>query len=178
MTRDETAEDGLVQPRRGWAMLAVALAITMAVLDGSISNVALPTIAAQLHAAPAASIWVVNAYQLAITVSLLPLASLGEIHGYQRVYRAGLALFLAGSLACALSGSLPVLIAARTVQGFGAAGIMGVNGAMIRFIYPRRLLGQGIGLNATIVLSQALPSSDRLPPRRYFRSQAGPICLR
>ncbi len=156
MTRSETTEDGLAQPRRTWAMLAVGLAIVMAVLDGTITNVALPTIAAQLHAAPAASIWVVNAYQLAVTVSLLPLASLGEIHGYQRIYRAGLVVFLAGSLACALSGSLPFLVAARVAQGLGAAGIMGVNGAMLRFIYPRRLLGQGIGVNAMVVASAAV----------------------
>ena len=156
MTTSKTIEDGLAQPRRTWAMLAVGLAIVMAVLDGTISNVALPTIAARLHAAPAASIWVVNAYQLAVTVSLLPLASLGEIHGYQRVYRAGLVVFLAGSLACALSGSLPFLVAARVAQGLGAAGIMGVNGAMLRFIYPRRLLGQGIGVNAMVVASAAV----------------------
>lgn len=144
-------EDGLATPRRYWAMLAIGLAVTMAVLDGAIANVALPTIATDLHASPASSIWVVNAYQLAITVSLLPLASLGEIVGYQRVYRVGLVLFTAASLTCALSDSLATLTFARIVQGFGAAGIMSVNGALIRFVYPRRLLGRGIGYNAIIV---------------------------
>ena len=144
-------EDGLAYPRRAWAMLAVALAVSMAVLDGSISNVALPTIAADLHASPAASIWVVNAYQLAITVSLLPLASLGEILGYQRVYRAGLALFVAASLACALSHGLLILTLARVVQGFGAAGVMSVNGALIRFIFPHRMLGRAVGYNTMVV---------------------------
>ena len=132
-------------------MLTVALAITMAVLDGAIANVALPTIARDLHASPAASIWVVNAYQLAVTVSLLPLASLGEIYGHQRVYRAGLVLFTLASLGCALSGSLFGLTVARIVQGFGAAGIMSVNAALIRFIYPRARLGSAIGLNAMVV---------------------------
>ncbi|WP_428391210.1 MFS transporter [Lichenicoccus sp.] len=144
-------DDGLEFPRRGWAMLTVALAITMAVLDGAIANVALPTIARDLHANPSASIWVVNAYQLAVTVSLLPLASLGEIHGYQRVYRAGLALFTLASLDCALSHSLLGLTVARIVQGFGAAGIMSVNAALIRFITPRAQLGRAIGLNAMVV---------------------------
>ena len=65
----------------------------MAVLDGAIANVALPTIARDLNASPAASIWVVNAYQLAVTVTLLPLAALGEIIGYRRVYKAGLVVF-------------------------------------------------------------------------------------
>ena len=132
-------------------MLAIALSVGMAVLDGTIASVALPTIAHDLHASPAASIWVVNAYQLAITVSLLPLASLGEILGYQRVYRAGLALFIAASLFCVLSGSLVTLTIARILQGFGAAGIMSVNAALIRFIYPHRLLGRGIGFNAMVI---------------------------
>jgi MFS transporter, DHA2 family, multidrug resistance protein len=132
-------------------MLTIGLAVVMAVLDGAIANVALPTIAVDLHASPAASIWVVNAYQLAITISLLPLASLGEIFGYQRVYRTGLALFTVASLICALSGSLTALTLARVVQGFGASGIMSVNAALIRFVYPHRLLGRAIGINAMVV---------------------------
>ena len=148
-------QDGLPVPRRYWAMLAVALAVTMAVLDGAIANVALPTIAVDLHATPAASISIVNAYQLAVTVSLLPLASLGEILGYARIYRIGLLLFTLASLVCALSDSLLTLTAARIVQGFGAAGIMSINVALIRFIYPRRMLGRGMGLNAMMVAISA-----------------------
>ena len=75
-------------------------------LDGAIANVALPTIARDLHASPASSIWVVNAYQLAVTISLLPLASLGDIYGYRRVYQYGLVVFTIASLGCALSDSL------------------------------------------------------------------------
>jgi DHA2 family multidrug resistance protein-like MFS transporter len=120
------------------------------VLDGAIANVALPTIARDLDASPASSIWVVNAYQLAVTISLLPLASVGDIYGYRRVYQYGLIVFTFASLACALSNSLTTLTIARVVQGFGAAGIMSVNGALIRFIFPRRLIGRGVGLNATI----------------------------
>jgi DHA2 family multidrug resistance protein-like MFS transporter len=149
------SDGGLPLARRIWAIATVALAIVMAVLDGSIANVALPTIARSVAAPPADAIWVVNAYQLAITVALLPLASLGEIWGYARVYRLGLALFVAASLACALSHSLLSLSLARIVQGFGAAGIMSVNTALVRFIYPRRALGRGIGFNALIVAVSA-----------------------
>ncbi len=92
------AERGLPLPQRYWAILVVALGITLAVLDGAIANVALPTIARNLNASPADSIWVVNAYQLAITVSLLPLASLGDRIGYRRIYIAGLALFTVASV--------------------------------------------------------------------------------
>ena len=81
--------DGLPQPERGWAILTIAIGLIMSVMDGAIANVALPTIARDLHASPAFSIWIVNGYQLAITISLLPLASLGEIVGYRRVYIGG-----------------------------------------------------------------------------------------
>ncbi len=144
------ADDGVPLPQRYWAILTIALGLTLAVLDGAIANVALPTIAHDLDASPASSIWVVNAYQLAVTISLLPLASLGDIYGYRRVYQYGLIVFTVASLGCALSNSLLTLTIARVVQGFGAAGIMSVNGALVRFIYPRRWLGRGVGLNATI----------------------------
>lgn len=149
------ASDGLPVPQRYWAMLTVALGITMAVLDGAIANVALPTIARDLHASPAASIWVVNAYQLAIIISLLPLASLGEILEYRRVYCAGLIVFTLASIGCTLSDSLLTLTLARVLQGLGAAGIMSVNTALIRFIYPSRIIGRGIGTNALIVAVSA-----------------------
>src|SRR6195952_4809918 len=142
--------DGVPMPQRMWAILTIGLGLTLAVLDGGIANVALQTIAREVNTSPANSIWVVNAYQLAVTISLLPLSSLGEIYGYRRIYQIGLIGFTLASLACALSSSLPTLIIARMLQGFGAAGIMSVNSALIRFIYPRRWLGRGVGLNATV----------------------------
>ncbi|PVU20781.1 multidrug MFS transporter [Yersinia pestis] len=132
-------------------MLVIALGIMMAVLDGTIANVALPTIARDLNTSPATSIWVVNAYQLAITISLLSMASLGDIIGYRRVYQAGLLIFSVTSLFCALSDSLWTLTFARVLQGFGAAALMSVNTALIRIIYPRAQLGRGIGINTLIV---------------------------
>ena len=71
--------------------------------------------------------------------------------GYRRVYLAGLALFTVASLGCAFATSLPMLALARVIQGFGAAGIMSVNTALLRFIYPQHLLGRGIGINALVV---------------------------
>ena len=111
--------DGLPVPRRYWAMAAIALAIAMSVLDSSIANVALPTIARDFGATPAASIWVINAYQLAILVLLLPLASLGEIVGYRRVSQTGLAVFTLASLGCAFAPTLLALSVARVVQDSG-----------------------------------------------------------
>ena len=148
--------DGLPIPRRYWAMITMAMVITLAVMDGVIANVALPTIARDLHASPAASIWVVNAYQAAIVVALLPLASLGEIYGYRRVYQAGVALFTVASLTCALAHDMPTLILARVLQGLGGAGIMSMNSTMVRFTYPHAMLGRGLGLNAVIVALAAV----------------------
>ena len=143
--------DGLPIPRRYWSVAAIWLAMTMSVLDGAIANVALPTIARELNASAASSIWIVNAYQLAITITLLPLAALGDRLGYRRVYMVGLAVFTLGSLGCALSHSLATLTAARMLQGLGAGGIMSINSALVRFTYPKKLLGRGIGLNALVI---------------------------
>jgi DHA2 family multidrug resistance protein-like MFS transporter len=143
--------DGLPTPHRYFAAATVWLAISMSVLDSAIANIALPTIAGQLHAAPSVAVWVINAYQLAITVLLLPLAALGDRVGHVRVYLPCLGLFIAGSLACALSGSLSLLIAARVLQGCGAAGIMSMNAALVRAIYPNSMLGRGMGYNALVL---------------------------
>lgn len=147
--------DGLPVPRRYWAILAIAIGITVSVLDGTIANVALPTIAADLNASPAMSIWIVNAYQLAIVVSMLSLSSLGDIWGYKKVYVCGLLIFSVTSVACVLARSLSALIAARVFQGFGAAALASVNTTLIRLIYPKRQLGRGMGINAVVVAVSA-----------------------
>jgi len=146
-----TAADGLPVPRRHWAAIAMGLGITLAVLDASIANVALPTIARDLSASPADAIWVVNAYQLVVMVLLLPLAAAGELVSYRRVFILGLVLFTLASVLCAFAPTLEMLVLARVVQGIGAAGIMSVNSAVVRFTYPRHLLGRGIGITALVV---------------------------
>jgi DHA2 family multidrug resistance protein-like MFS transporter len=133
------------------AMAAVMLSVALASIDTAIANTALPAIAADLHAAPAAAVWVVNAYQLAMVATLLPLAALGDIVGHRRICIGGLLLFTAASLVCGIASSLPALAAARVLQGLGASAIMGVNTALIRFIYPPHRLGRGVGLNALVV---------------------------
>jgi DHA2 family multidrug resistance protein-like MFS transporter len=143
--------DGLPNPQRAFAFIAIAIAMTMSVLDTSIVNVALPTISNELAVSPANAIWVVNAYQLAITVSLLPLAVLGDSLGYKRVYCYGLALFTVSSFACANSQTLTLLSVARVFQGFGAAGIMSVNIALVRFVFPKAKLGIGVGLSSLVI---------------------------
>ncbi len=148
---EKTRADGLPLPQRYGAILTIIIGISMAVLDGAIANVALPTIATDLHASPASSIWIVNAYQIAIVVSLLSLSFLGDMFGYHRIYKCGLVVFLLSSLFCALSDSLQMLTLARIAQGFCGAALMSVNTALIRLIYPQRHLGRGMGINSFIV---------------------------
>src|SRR3954462_1444531 len=147
----QEAQDGLPLPRRYWSVISIWLALTMAVLDGAIANVALPVIAHQLGASPASSVWVINAYQLTIPILLLPLAALGDRIGYKCIYIPGLALFTLGSVGCALGGTLDLLIAARVFQGIGAACIMSMNAALVRATYPAKMLGRGIGYNAMVL---------------------------
>jgi DHA2 family multidrug resistance protein-like MFS transporter len=143
--------DGLTAYRRRWAAAAIFTALAMASLDTAIANIALPAIAADLHVSPADAIWVVNVYQIALVATLLPLGALGEIVGHQRIYLWGLLLFTLASLGCACAWSLPSLLIARTLQGLGASGMMSVNSALVRFVYPGRLLGRGFGYNALVV---------------------------
>ena len=77
-------KDGLPLPQRYGAIATIIIGISMAVLDGAIANVALPTIASDLNASPASSIWIVNAYQIAIVISLLSFSFLGDMFGYRR----------------------------------------------------------------------------------------------
>jgi len=147
----EPPPDGLPTPRRYWAATAIWLAMAVTVIDSSIANIALPVIARDFHASPQASVWVINAYQIAITMLLLPLAALGEVIGFRRTYGVGLLVFVGGSVACALAPGLTSLSITRFLQGAGAAGVMAINGAMIRFTYPKAMLGRGVGYNGMVI---------------------------
>jgi DHA2 family multidrug resistance protein-like MFS transporter len=146
-----TSEDGLPLPQRYWAILNLAVGMALSVLDSAIANIALPAIAKEIHASAADSIWVINAYQLAVVISLLPFASLGDIFGYRRIYMIGLAVFTGAALVSALSHSLFMLTLGRALQGLGAGGLMSVNMALVRFTYPRRQLGRGIAMISVVV---------------------------
>lgn len=154
-----------IMPKPYLAMAAVLLAIMMAVLDITIINVALPTLSQNFNVTPADTIWIVNAYQIAVTTTLLPFASLGEIHGYRRIFMIGITVFMIASVLCVLSGSFWMLTASRVIQGLGASCIMSVNTALIRLIYPPERLGRGMGANAMVVaVSTAAGPSIRYHP--------------
>ncbi len=142
--------------RRPAAIASVLAAMVLVVLDAAIANVALPTIARSLQVTPAMSIWIVTAYQSALVMALLPCAALGESFGHRRVFTAGVALFVGASVLCALSPSLPWLIAARFLQGLGGAAVMALGIALLRVVVPDQRLGAAIGWNAlAVALSSA-----------------------
>jgi MFS transporter, DHA2 family, multidrug resistance protein len=154
MTMDASTNRGDLglPPHEQWrAMTAVALSVSMAGFDLSIVNTALPHIAAQLGIDPASSVWVVSAYQLSLIATLLPFASLGEIVGHKRIYMSGMAVFCIASALCGAAGSLPMLVAARVLQGVGASAMVSVNVALIRFIYPPHRFGRGLAFNTLVV---------------------------
>lgn len=143
--------DGLDAPRRYWATLTLITAITITVLDASMSNVALPAIAQALNVNPADIVWVVIAYNLVVVVSLLPLSAVAERVGFRRMFATGLTVFMCASLAAASADSLPGLMIARIAQGMGTAMMMCLFGGLTRSIYPISRLGMGISINAMTV---------------------------
>lgn len=148
----ETINDGMPPglPRL-FAVATITIGLSMSVLNNSMTNLALPYIAHDLGITASNSIWIVNASQIALMVCLLPVAALADIVGYRHVYRFGLALFCCASLGCVLAPSFGWLLVARTVQGLGGAGIMAIQPALVRSIYPRKMLGRGLGFNTTVV---------------------------
>ncbi|MFR3708393.1 MAG: MFS transporter [Enterobacter hormaechei] len=145
----KNVSDGLPLPQRYGAIATIVIGISMAVLDGAIANVALPTIAKDLNASPASSIWIVNAYQIAIVISLLSLSFLGDMFGYRRVYQCGLVVFTLTSLFCAFQIHCTPYAGAYAQVLAGGANER--EHGLIRLIYPHRHLGRGMGINSFIV---------------------------
>ena len=133
------------------AVIAVLAAIMMGVLDGTVMNVALPTLSKEFDVTPSNIIWVVNAYQLVVTMMLLGFAAIGDVFGYKRVFLCGVSIFVTASAVCAMSRSFEMMVAARILQGIGGACTMSVNTALLRIIFPPNRLGRVMAANAVIV---------------------------
>jgi len=148
---DHPNDEGLPGKQRRRAMLAVMTATTMAVFDGTIINVALPQISAALQTSAAVSIWVANAYLLATAMTLAAFAALSARVGFRNQFSVGLAVFTLASLGCALANSVSLLILMRILQGLGGAAMLSIAPAIHRTVFPNRLLGRILGLNAVLV---------------------------
>jgi EmrB/QacA subfamily drug resistance transporter len=128
-----------------WVLAATILASTIAYVDESVVNVALPAIGHDLAASPASLQWVINAYTLCLAAFLLVGGAAGDRLGRRRVFIAGVALFGAASLGCGLSRAIAQLIAARAVQGAGAALLVPCSLALIGAAFPENERGRAIG---------------------------------
>jgi DHA2 family multidrug resistance protein-like MFS transporter len=152
---DMPSDEGLPGAERRRAMIAVMTATTMAVFDGTIVNVALPQISLALNASASASIWVANSYLLAVAVTLATFASLSGRVGFRKLFTAGLSVFTLASLGCALSSSITMLIGMRVLQGIGGAAMLSIAPAIHRTVFPNRLLGRILGLNAVLIAASS-----------------------
>ena len=145
--------DGLPTPRRYVAILSVSFGTALAVIDGSIVTVALPTLARDLGVDSSAAVLVVTVYQLVLVMTVLPFSALGSRIGLRRLYQIGQLIFLISTILCFFARSLPFLLVVRAIQALGGAAALSVSSALIRGIYPAKQLGRGLGISNIVVSS-------------------------
>ncbi len=133
-------------PRRGWTLAIVSVGLFMVVLDNLVVSVALPSIRNELGASIQALEWTVNAYVLSYAVLLLTGAALGDRFGRKRMFMAGITLFTLSSAAAALAPTIGTLIAARAVQGVGAAIATPLTLTLLADAFPPSQRGMAIGI--------------------------------
>jgi EmrB/QacA subfamily drug resistance transporter len=134
------------QSPRTWVLALASIASLMVALDTLVVSTALNTIREDLAASVEELEWTVNAYNLSLAVLLLPAAALGDRFGRRRLFAAGLGLFAASSAACALAPDVGWLIAARAVQGVGAAFVLSLSLALVSAAYPPERRGWAVGV--------------------------------
>jgi EmrB/QacA subfamily drug resistance transporter len=147
----ETNRKPSATPAQRWVLTLTSLAAFMIALDGTIVTTALTTIRRALHTSVETLEWTVSAYILTFAVLMLTGAALGDRFGRRRVFVAGLTLFTAASAACGLSSTAAELIAARAVQGVGAAVVMPLAVAQLGAAFPPRERGRAMGVSAGII---------------------------
>jgi EmrB/QacA subfamily drug resistance transporter len=140
----------IAQSRRIWTLVIVSLGLFMTVLDNLVVNVALPSIHRDLGASIQTLEWTVNAYVLAYAVLLLTGAALGDRLGRKRMFMVGIAVFTAGSAAAALAPTISLLIAARAVQGVGAALVTPLTLTLLAEAFPPEQRGLALGVWSAI----------------------------
>ncbi|GGO17859.1 MFS transporter [Deinococcus humi] len=141
-----TPRSSLLTPAERWTLAATVVGSSMAFLDGTVVNVALTALQDELNATAAGVQWVVNAYALLLAALTLTGGALGDAYGRRKIYGLGVVIFALASLVCGLASSLSVLIAARAVQGIGAALLVPGSLAMIGAVFDPGRRGRGVGL--------------------------------
>ena len=145
------------KPQRRFVLVAAILASALGFIDGSVVSIAIPAIRSDIGATLADAQWISNAYAVTLSALILAGGAAGDNFGLRRTFVAGIALFVAASLACALAPGPGSLIAARAVQGIGAAIMVPGSLAIIAKAYPRKERGRAIGIwAASSALTTAL----------------------
>src|SRR5215469_455687 len=144
--RSGPAEAPCSKIRGRWVLAATILASSMAFIDSTVVNVALPALQTNLNATAADVQWVIESYALFLSALLLVGGSLGDHHGRRRIFLLGVVIFAVASGACGLAGSIRQLIAARAFQGFGAALLVPGSLAIISNSFSEQERGRAIGL--------------------------------
>ena len=135
-----------------WSILFTVLIMTfMVTLDGSIVNVALPVMSGELNASMGDIEWVASIYLVVTCATILIFGRLGDMIGKARIFQIGVILFTIGSLLCSISGTLPLLIGARVVQGLGSAAALANNQGIITESFPPDERGKALGFVSTFV---------------------------
>lgn len=143
--------------KKRWMILFTVLSATfMATLDGSIVNVALPSMSYKLNVSMASIEWVVTSFLIAIVATILIFGRLGDIKGKTKIFKFGVVIFTLGSLLCGLTNSLFILVVARVIQAIGAAATMANNHGIITQVFPQNERGRALGLLATFVALGAM----------------------
>jgi DHA2 family multidrug resistance protein-like MFS transporter len=150
---EKPGDEGLPGRERAFAMAAVMTSTLMAVFDGSMVNIALPQMAQSLQVAAPVAVWFANGYLLSAAMTLAIFAALATRFGFRPVFIFGLSLFTLASLGCAMSSSADMLIVMRILQGIGGAATLSIAPAILRSVFPGRLLGRILGLNALLIAS-------------------------
>ncbi len=151
----QPGDEGLPGPARARVMAAIMTTTLMGVFDGTMINIALPSMAQEMQVPASIAVWFANGYLLAAAMTLAIFAALAARLGYRPVFLAGLTTFTLTSLGCALANKPEVLIGMRVLQGIGGAATLSIAPAILRSVFPGRLLGRILGFHALLIASSS-----------------------
>lgn len=151
----QPGDEGLPGPARARVMAAIMTTTLMGVFDCTMINIALPSMAQEMQVPASIAVWFANGYLLAAAMTLAIFAALAARLGYRPVFLAGLTTFTLTSLGCALANKPEVLIGMRVLQGIGGAATLSIAPAILRSVFPGRLLGRILGFHALLIASSS-----------------------
>ena len=151
MISETSTIPGLTNPRRWIILILVSTIIFMSALDGSIVNIALPTMSEKMGIGSGKITWVVTIYLIIISATILIFGRLGDIFGQPRIFKIGIILFIVGSTLCGFSNSLDFLLAGRAIQAIGSGATMANNQGIITRVFPHNERGRALGFVGTAV---------------------------